>query len=586
MTRAGRAVGIVVAAAALSACDDGAPPQRGFGSRQLAQLRDPTFSFIGSRGDVVLYSVGTSTKSYLSVDVLTGETGAHDAMYSDVPYPGYGTSLDPAARYRCTYEADHDGGSNFLIDDAQTGQRTIVAKGGIATRCPTDADPTLKIWRTEPDGRWTLWSGRYDSLQEQPIDLAVAWLIQAFTADNTAINVVGGRHDAPDALGIYSIDLTTLAVAELVPPSASGAAWADGAAPAGGTDSTSLFHDNAYWGGVVPIGDHFLYWRQMADGGVTLFAGPFATGGARELALYQRATDAPPPVAMAAAEGQPALSPLPLAWRWSAGGSNQIAVWDDLHRRIIACASPFTAETAGVASADRTKLAFFVEPRPFQDASGVFAPSGPLLLVDAASPGGGPAACNLQAQSGVNAAGMSPDGSSLFWLVPGTAPHASLWLAAPDGSAPRMVGDDRIEGPPNAPHFVGPSKLEIDIFADLVWIDTHDDPIVTHTIVERVRGGAIDRGRWLIIGYDASEQDGNADLGVVNRDDGTDRRLISPDVVTFFSPDVRPEYSTTIYPPLNRATDDPIHVIYLVRGRNPSPQDGLWVATINASDIP
>ena len=27
-------------------------------------------------------------------------------------------------------------------------------------------------------------------------------------------------------------------------------------------------------------------------------------------------------------------------------------------------------------------------------------------------------------------------------------------------------------------------------------------------------------------------------------------------------------------------------VVYLVRGRNPSSQDGLWVATINVSDLP
>jgi hypothetical protein len=288
---------------------------------------------------------------------------------------------------------------------------------------------------------------------------------------------------------------------------------------------------------------------------------------------------------MSAAEGSPALSPIPLVWRWDAGGASQIAVWDDAHRRIITCASPFMAETTGVASADRTKLAFFVEPPPAPDVGGVYASAGPLLLVDATAPAGAPA-CNLLAADDVSAAGLAPDGSALFWLVRGTYPNATLWLAAPDGGAPRMVGDDRIEGPPNGPHFVGPSQLEVDIFGDLVWIDTHDDPIVSHPIVERVRGGGIDRGRWLIIGYDASEQDGNADLGIVNRDDGSDRRLISPDVVTFFSPDIRPQYSTRIFPSLTRAANDPIRVIYLVRGRNPSPQDGLWVATINASDIP
>jgi hypothetical protein len=590
MTRAGSVVGVVFAAvipaAALSACGDGAPPQRGFASRQLIQLRDPTFSFEGSRGDVVLYSVGEAPRTYLSFDLRTGATATHDATYADVPGPGYTLAADPNARYQCSFGSDEKNDIEFLIDDAATGQRTTVAGGSIASRCPTEADPTLMIWRREADATLTLWTGRYDSLQMAPIDLAVAWIVQDFTPTDVTVDVVGGRPDAPDALGIYSIDLTTFAATQLVAPASSDAVWAEGAAPAGSTDSTSLFRDVAYRGGVTPIGDHFLYWRQMTDGGVTLFAGPFATGAARELALYHRAADAPSLVPMAAAEGSPALSPLPQVWRWDAGGSSQIAVWDDARRRLIACASPFTAETTGVASADRSKLAFFVQPRPSQDVGGIFASAGPLLLVDTAAPAGGPAACNTLAASGVSAAGLAPDGSTLFWLIPGTYPSAALWLAAPDGSAPRMVGDDRIEGPPNAPHFVGPSKLEIDIFADLVWIDTHDDPIVTHPIVERVRGGAIDRGRWLIIGYDASEQDGNADLGVVNRDDGSDRRLISPDVVNFFSPDIRPDYSTTVFPSLSRTAGDPIRVVYLVRGRNPSSQDGLWLATINASDIP
>jgi len=63
-----------------------------------------------------------------------------------------------------------------------------------------------------------------------------------------------------------------------------------------------------------------------------------------------------------------------------------------------------------------------------------------------------------------------------------------------------------------------------------------------------------------------------------------DKRLISPDVLTFMSPDIANGYNN-VYPP-NRAADEPIRIIYQVRGRNPSSQDGLWVATINQSDIP
>jgi len=64
---------LAVCGAALAACDDGAPAARGFGSVQLASLRDPTFAFKGARGDFVLYSIGTDPNvSYWSIDVGTG----------------------------------------------------------------------------------------------------------------------------------------------------------------------------------------------------------------------------------------------------------------------------------------------------------------------------------------------------------------------------------------------------------------------------------------------------------------------------------------------------------------------------------
>ena len=96
-------------------------------------------------------------------------------------------------------------------------------------------------------------------------------------------------------------------------------------------------------------------------------------------------------------------------------------------------------------------------------------------------------------------------------------------------------------------------------------------------------GPVIDRGRWLILGYAASVQDGTARLGIIDRETGGER-LISPDVLTFMSPDIA-NGNNNVYPP-NRGADEPIRIVYQVRGRNPSSQDGLWVATINQSDIP
>jgi hypothetical protein len=211
---------------------------------------------------------------------------------------------------------------------------------------------------------------------------------------------------------------------------------------------------------------------------------------------------------------------------------------------------------------------------------------GPLVLANLLDAAAGAEPCHPLATN-VSAAGFAPDDSALFWLVDRADEfsNAELWLAGSDGSAPRLVGVDRIAGPPNAPRFVGASQLELELAGDLVWLDTHDDPVRTHAIAERVSGTAIDRGRWLITGYDTSQQDGTARLGVVNRDTG-DKRLISGDVSAFLSPDVRDPVTGKIAPSPLRMAGDPIRIVYLVRGRNPSPQDGLWVATLDASDIP
>jgi len=56
---------------------------------------------------------------------------------------------------------------------------------------------------------------------------------------------------------------------------------------------------------------------------------------------------------------------------------------------------------------------------------------------------------------------------------------------------------------------------------------------------------------------------------------------ISPGVSVYLSPDV-PSYGTT--PGVFNDEGSPVRIVYLVRGRNPSPQDGVWVATITAQD--
>jgi hypothetical protein len=331
----------------------------------------------------------------------------------------------------------------------------------------------------------------------------------------------------------------------------------------------------------------------MSDGGITFFVGPFASGPARERALFVWNGAAPDRVVVIAPDGNdgPRPPPPPVWQHRTQPGPDDLEVWDDARQRLIACPSPFMSPANGVATVDREKLAFFYEQRsPNVSTTDIFSPPpGPLLLVDLTNPAASPGPCATLAATDVSAVGFAPDSEGMFWLVspPYPAIQSDLWLAGADGGAQRKAGSNQIAGPPNAPRFVGPSQLELQLDGDLVWLDVHDPSSLTHTIVEHVMGPTIDRGRWLITGYDASEQDGTARLGVVNRDNGREKKPISPAVKAFMSPDIPNGggYPTVIPSPW-RTADDPVRVVYLVQGRNPSPQDGLWVATINAGDLP
>jgi hypothetical protein len=202
--------------------------------------------------------------------------------------------------------------------------------------------------------------------------------------------------------------------------------------------------------------------------------------------------------------------------------------------------------------------------------------------------------CRMLAPDYVGVADFSPDGSAMAWLVEDPATKAVLWTAARDGSGARSIGEGKIAGANDTakgqPHFVGPSQLELTLGTDLVWVDVHDDPVQMHYITERAFGSPIDIGRWLVTGHDLSEQDANGKLALINRDTG-ETRDISPAVASDDAP-VQAGYTTTDVQLLTTTTargvfqDDgrTVPIIYIVRGRNPSPQDGLWIATITAHD--
>ena len=84
----------------------------------------------------------------------------------------------------------------------------------------------------------------------------------------------------------------------------------------------------------------------------------------------------------------------------------------------------------------------------------------------------------------------------------------------------------------------------------------------------------------MVTGHDYSYQDANGPLALVNRDSG-EHRPISAAVASYTSPRRRLYRGT---PGVFNEDGRPVRIVYLVRGRNPSSQDGLWVATIAEAD--
>ena len=193
---------------------------------------------------------------------------------------------------------------------------------------------------------------------------------------------------------------------------------------------------------------------------------------------------------------------------------------------------------------------------------------------------GGSDTCTVLAPADVVYAGFSSDSSAIFWLVKPKTGNQQLWTAAADGSGARMIGSAQSI---TQPHYAVGTELEFELDGDLVWVDTTDPQNQVHTIAEQIFGNAIDlQGSWLVVGYDFSTQDGTGLLGLVNRDTGT-KRLIAPEVAQYELARHVPGSGSRRPPTPWRAVRR--QIAYLVRGRNPSPQDGVWVATISGNDL-
>jgi len=572
-----RAVIVLTAStlALAAGCDDQTPVARGFGSQQVLHVRDTSLSFFAHQKDHVYFvtgrdDVGGGAPSYRDLDVTTG-------VISDLgpTQPDLGP-VTPPGRYACaSTSVGTDATMRTLsITDTQTGVATVI-EGVYSTRpnCPADDDPTILAWLKGNDGFMTLWRGPYTALEQATLPFLVK---TALFFQTKASLVQAAAPETPAAFGLFRLDETELTVSEIVAPALTSAAWADGATPAGSlvSDSTAqpLYLLSAG-------GGRYAYTRQMSDGGQTLFLGPGATDAISELALFR--VEEPLPLSVPTIESYSyrldGLWPRRPAWLIGDSFPADLRVWHPTRAMITSC--PWS----GLVPYGLTDPAG--ENIAFRDTTGTGQPiAGPLLLVVPSA--GAAAACRVLADSDVAAVDFSPDGRAMYWLVqPSTGLlDARLWTAAADGSGARLLGSGLIAGGVigevsvgPAPRFVGDSQLELTLGGDLVWVDVHDDPVTVHYIADHVFGSGIGLGRWLISGYDYSDQDDTGQLGLINRDNG-ETRPISPAVAAYTTPDIPSDGRL-------RELPETIRVVYLVRGRNPSPQDGVWMATIPTAEL-
>ena len=459
---------------------------------------------------------------------------------------------------------DTQGISTVNVTDVQTGQETTVGDISVLVQCPYD-DSTLTILRADASGALSLWSGPFDALQQILLSVTIDQSVDVIGSSYSGITdssfvVLASPPAQPDAIGLFSIDLTTYVVTPLVPPALGTAAWASGAtATTGALSSSSLWlPPNSYRGLVSPIGSQYSYARVMADGSTIMFAGVFPSGAAGELALFEVAHPSNVSHFGFQLAGQ-------AIWQYQDAQGLFLYIWDGDHQQLLSCPLPASIGEAGSSTTDGTKMLLgATPPSSFDDSGGS---NSPLIVISfptasqVAAGTAGAGSCVLLASANVAYAGFSADGSQVFWMVRPATGDPALWTAAADGSGARMIGSGAI----TQPHYAVGTELEFELGGDLMWVDTADSSNKLHYIAEQVFGSAVDFGTsWVVIGYEFSTQDGTGILGVVNRDTGA-KRLISPEVAQF-------EYGAGVF-------------AYLVQGRNPSSQDGVWVATVSPSDL-
>jgi hypothetical protein len=532
--------------------------------------RDTNIVLTGVKNGVATYATTADGGfAYWRLDLATGEVQpqASPDGGADAGDAGTGFTCDPGVDPQSNAPA-------VIVTNRQTGQQSIVDGVSQVWVCPTDANPTLTILRLDTAGNQTLWSGPPDQIVLVPLPVTVVLPI-VFTAKTVTVYA----STQPDAVGIYSIDLQTFAVTELIPPTLDTGAWASGATGTGPLASGTV---------QVPTGSgpsplvflpnrHFIYARTMSDGSAIVFAGPTTSGPATELALFEVApsglldtwpwlyTSTNANVLLTPFQYQPDIN--------EPAGS--LFVWDDLRAQLLVCPLPGLVDIDGVASADGTQLLLGVGlPATRGD---IGHPFGTVVLASAAASGVTSPGCAILGSGNVNFAGFSLTGDSVFWQTD----ERTLWTASGDGSDARQIGSGDVA----QAHFAVGTELELFLGGDLVWVDATDPSNTVHDVAVKTFGDVYDfgattrsaEGPWLVTGYDLSGQDGTGSLALFNRNDTPGhQQVISTEVV---------DYKVGRAGPTPDGGLPTFDVVYLVRGRNPSAQDGIWVATIDEGTL-
>jgi hypothetical protein len=477
-----------------------------------------------------------------------------------------------------------------VVFDLKMGTQTEIAGVLTVGACPGD-DGVLTAFLADPNtGSPVLSTGPYMTMHPVALSMDVEsvgdWLFDD-TGAPSGVLVAAASAAAPGAFGLYTLDLASYGFTENVPATAGSTAWADGATPAGALQSTTLATGAAQ--AIRAVGEHFVYARTMSDGGTTMFVGPLTSGPASELALFKAV-----PTAVSASNvvvvtsddvGLPVTRAPLVGWApasiatASATGFSTMVVWDDVARLVLACPSSAGAYLQGWLSPDGSRV-LFAPPRRFEPT-----PTAVTLLSLGAAQGGSDSCVTLTTAGGTGA-DFSPDGQALYWTIGGGSTRAELWAAAADGSNPRKIGSGMIDGV----RFLRGSdseRLEFYLDSDVGWVDLRDDPIVFHDIIPEAYGPFPDLGNsWILADYNYSNQDGTGTLGLINRDTGTPHRIST--AVQDFAVTAEAPSDDAGAPDGGDATATPTSVYdvaYLVRGRNASAQDGIWIARVNIADL-